>query len=227
MNKTFVFLLLFFLISLHLQAQNQFDAQGKRHGVWIKKYPNGNIRYRGTFEHGKEVGIFKFYAVTGQKHPVAVKEYTTDSDIVKVSFYSLKGKLESEGKMRGKKRTGLWKYYFPDGKSLLATENYKEGLLDGVSKTYYKNGKLAEEAHYKMGKLHGKHVRYADTGKTVEQLTYKDGVMDGPAVFYDEKGEIFARGNYEKGVKTGIWEFNMDGEMVKSAPEKIHLKKRK
>jgi antitoxin component YwqK of YwqJK toxin-antitoxin module len=56
-------------------------------------------------------------------------------------------------------------------------------------------------------------------------LSFKDGVMHGPAILYNPDGTVFAKGNYENGIKSGTWEFNMDGEMVKSAPDKIRLKK--
>lgn len=227
MIKRLIVSILFVFISINFVAQsklNQFDENGKRHGVWKKLFRNGNKRYVGQFEHGKEIGTFKFYAITGEEHPMVEKEFSQGSDIVKVTYYSTKGLLESQGKMNGKDRIGSWNYYFPDGKTLLSTESYKEGLLDGEANTYYKDGKLNEIAHYKAGKLHGNRIRYDDKEKQTENLTFKAGTIHGPAIIYDEKGEVFARGNYENGIKTGIWEFNMDGEMVKSEPDKI-LKK--
>lgn len=227
MTKRLIVSLLFIFISINFVAQsklNQFDDDGKRHGVWKKLFRNGNKRYVGQFEHGKEVGTFKFYAITGEEHPMVEKEFTKGSNIVNVRYYSTEGVLESQGRMKGKHRIGSWNYYFSDGKTLLSTESYKEGFLDGEEKTYYRKGGLVEVAHYKLGKLHGNRIRYSDEGKPTENLTYQAGVVHGPAIIYDEKGEIFARGSYENGIKAGIWEFNMDGEMVKSAPDKIKLK---
>ena len=43
------------------QKINQLDANGKRTGLWEKKYPSGRLRYTGDFLAGKEVGTFKFY----------------------------------------------------------------------------------------------------------------------------------------------------------------------
>jgi antitoxin component YwqK of YwqJK toxin-antitoxin module len=227
MYKRLAVILYLLLTSGTVSAQskiNQFDAEGKRHGVWKKMHRNGNIRYQGKFEHGKEVGTFKFYAITGEKHPMVIKKFQGYSGIVDVHFFSKKGIVESQGKMEGKKRVGIWTYFFNDGKTVLSTETYKDGLLDGEVKIFYKSGKITEISHYKSGKLHGNRIRYSDTGVVNENLTYKNGIMNGPAVIYDEKGEIFARGSYENGVRTGVWEFNMDGEMVKSAPDKIRKK---
>ena len=44
------------------QSLNGFDSDGKRHGKWKKNFEGTQVvRYEGTFSHGKEVGLFKFY----------------------------------------------------------------------------------------------------------------------------------------------------------------------
>lgn len=219
-----IILLLFTWPSPAQSTINKYDTDGNRHGVWKKLYSNGNRRYVGNFDHGKEVGTFKFYAITGEEHPMILKAYKEGSNIIDVRYFSIKGTLESQGQLIDKERVGSWSYFFSDGKTLLSTESYKKGLLDGESKTYYKSGQIAEVAHYKAGKLHGNSIRYSDAGEPTENLTYNAGIIHGPAVIYDEKGEIFARGQYEKGIKAGEWEFNMDGVMVKTLPEKIPVK---
>lgn len=205
---------------------NQLDKNGKFHGKYRKLHSNGNLRYEGTFQHGKEVGVFKFYAVTGEKNPIAVKEYNTKNDSIKVAFYSNSGKLQSNGVMLGKNRVGKWQYYFSDGKTLLSVENYKDDLLDGPMIVYFKNGKTTEISNYKAGKLHGNKKRFSDDGFIVEDLTYVYGTVHGPAKLYDEKGELYGKGNYENGLKTGTWEFKINGEWISTpTPEKIFIKK--
>lgn len=227
MYKKIVVVLFLLFVSGEIISQskiNQFDKSGKRHGIWRKTHPNGNIRYKGQFEHGKEVGTFQFYAITGGEHPMVIKEFKKETSLLDVYFYSNKGVIESKGKMDGKKRIGIWIYFFSDGTTILSSESYKDGLLDGEVKIYYKSGILTEVSHYKAGKLHGNRIRYSDSGVVTENLTYQDDIMHGPAIIYDNEGEIFAKGNYENGIKTGVWEFNMDGEMVKSTPDKIRKK---
>ena len=70
---------------------NRLDENGKRHGVWKKYYNNNRVRYSGTFEHGKETGIFKFYSASNSDFPVIVKEYEEMSDMAKVQFYTPSG----------------------------------------------------------------------------------------------------------------------------------------
>ncbi len=227
--KKIVFYSLFLLLSFQLIAQttvNQIDSNGKRQGVWKKKYQNGNLRYTGQFSHGKEVGTFKFYNISGEKHPMVIKKFNPDNDLATVTFYTKKGKIESTGQMIGKTRIGKWVYYFSDGKTVLSVENYKNGLLDGEYKVFYKSGQLTELSHYKNGKKDGISLRYSDEGVLTENITYKDGIANGYAIIYDEHGDVFARGNYVNGIKKGIWEFNMDGEMVKFDPSKKTPKNR-
>jgi len=210
-------LISFMLLNFVAFAQvNQFDAQGKRHGVWTKNFRNGNLRYKGRFEHGVEVGVFEFYAITGEEKPIVIKDNTQGNGLVKVSFFTKHGILESTGFMQGKERTGLWTYYFSDGKTVLSTENYQNNELNGEVRTYYRNGQLTKLAHYKNGQLEGVRIMYSKSGKVLEELTYKAGVMDGPATVYDDNAVIFAKGNYKNGMRVGTWEFNIDGEMIKT-----------
>jgi antitoxin component YwqK of YwqJK toxin-antitoxin module len=205
---------------------NLLDKNGRFHGKYKKFHSNGNLRYTGQFEHGKEVGIFKFYALTGEKNPIVIKEYFPKNDSVMVRFYTFSGNLESEGKMLEKNREGIWKYYFPDGKTLMSVEQFANDQLHGEVNIFYKNGTLTEISHYKNGKLHGNRKRYGEDGKIVEDLNYINGIVDGTAIIYDEKGEIYARGSYEKGLRVGEWEFNINGEWIKTtSPDKIINKK--
>ncbi|HIP49601.1 MAG TPA: toxin-antitoxin system YwqK family antitoxin [Lutibacter sp.] len=220
-HKLVLFLFLSTFITFAQNKHNQVDTNGKRHGIWKKLYRNGNVRYTGEFNHGKEVGTFNFYAITGEKKPIVVKIFQANKSLTAVEFFSKKGVPESKGNMQGKNRIGEWIYYFNDGKTILSKENYIDGLLDGKFQVFYKNGKLTELAHYQKGKLNGKRIRYSDTGKETENITYKTGVMHGPAIIYDEKGEVYAKGSYIEGIKSGVWEFNMDGEMVKVEADKI------
>jgi len=228
MRKKHTLILFLFLTSLLTFAQdknNQVDANGKRHGIWKKLYRNGNTRYTGEFNHGKEIGTFNYYAITGEKKPIVIKNFQKNSTRADVRFFSKDGVLESEGNMQKKNRIGEWIYFFNDGKTILSKENYINGLLDGKLEVFYKNGKLTELAHYQKGKLNGQRIRYGDTGKETENISYKEDVIHGSAIIYDEKGDVYARGSYTNGIKSGVWEFNMDGEMVKVEADKIRLKK--
>jgi antitoxin component YwqK of YwqJK toxin-antitoxin module len=208
------FLLFSFQTSLSQEKINQLNAKGKRIGVWKKNYNNGKIRYVGQFKNGKEIGTFKFYSALSSEHPVAIKIFENNSNLAKVSFYTIKGVLQSKGLMDGKKRIGLWKYFQEDGKKLLSEENYKNGVLEGKSVTYYKSGKVAEMVFYKNDKLDGNAKRYAESGNLLDDLNYKKGKLNGLAKYYNIEGELIYTGDYENDVKVGKWQYFENGKSV-------------
>ncbi len=195
---------------------NRFDQQGKRHGVWKKYYPNSKqLRYQGTFEHGKEIGVFKFYCKTCKDQPIAVKTFSENDNTAFVQFYTEAGKLISQGKMIGKTRVGIWKYFHKDGKTLLSEETYKDGNLNGIKKTYYLNKVLTEEIEYKNGLKDGFEKYYSTQGVLLKKLINKKGELHGEAVFYDNEGTITIQGQYKEGRKHGVWKYYKNGTLVK------------
>ncbi len=226
--KKIIFLFIIALATFQLNAQvNQFDTNGKRHGKWMKKFKNGNLRYQGEFNHGKEIGIFKYYSLKSKNNPSIIKTFNENDHIALVKFFKPNGKLMSEGKMDNKKRIGKWVYYQNDGKTILQEENYVNGKLDGEYKTYFENNKPTIIAHYKNGLLDGSYKRYEYKGFIYQDLTYKNGVLNGLCTYYDRlTGKISKKGSYINDKKTGLWELYFDGEFVDTRDySKINLKK--
>ncbi|CAM1364929.1 Antitoxin component YwqK of the YwqJK toxin-antitoxin module [Tenacibaculum sediminilitoris] len=205
----------FFTIAAQAQKINQFDANGKRHGVWKKYYNDNknNIRYSGKFKNGKEIGKFKFYESNSYGIPSVIKEFSSKSDSAFVQFFTPKGKVKTKGWMIGKKRVGKWTYYFSDGK-LFSEEEYVDGKLEGVLKNYYRNGKLTEESTYTNGNKNGLSKIFTETGIMIEEVYYVDGKLEGEGKYYDLKGDLKEKGMYKNGKRYGKWEFYMDGEVV-------------
>ena len=194
---------------------NQFDENGERHGVWRKYYNNNRVRYTGTFDHGKEVGVFKFYSASNSDNPVIIKEYSDDSDLATVQFFTPSGVLESEGKMRGKERAGKWLFYHEDGKSIMSEENYSDGKLNGEYKTFYPTGEPTEIAYYKNGLLHGNYKKYSIKGFLYQDFNYAEGKLNGMAVYYSRKtGDLIKKGPFKDDQRVGTWENYVDGELV-------------
>jgi len=217
MYRYSLFLIFFlnFFIS-HAQADiNQLDAEGERHGVWRKYYNNNRIRYAGNFNHGKEIGVFKYYSASNSDFPILVKEYEEGSDLAKVSFYTPTGALESKGMMKGKEREGKWLYYHPDGKSVMSEENYLNGKLDGDYKTFYPSGEPTEITAYKKGLLHGNYKKYSIKGFLYQDFNYANGKLNGMAIFYSRKsGDLIKKGPFKDDLRVGTWENYVDGELV-------------
>ncbi len=195
------------------QKINQFNKNKERTGVWKKYYSNKRIRYVGQFVNGKEVGTFKYYDISTSKHPTIIKEFSATSDSARVQYYTLKGKLRSEGMMLGRKRVGKWIYYFSNGK-LFSEEFYKNGNLEGDLKNYYENGKVLEHVQYQNGMKNGFSRKYADSGILIEEVNYVNDKLDGLGRYFELNGDLKEEGLYRNGKRYGKWEFYIGGKKV-------------
>ena len=214
------FLFMFFgIFSMTAQETiNQFDANGKRHGVWQKTYPDSKqIRYTGTFEHGKEVGTFKFYCEKCKDKPTAVKQFKADSNISQVQYFTPKGKLVSEGKMDGKDRVGEWVYYHKNSSQVMTREFYKNDKLDGLKQIFFPNGEVTEELIYVDGVLEGGAVQYGPSGTLILEVNYKNDKLHGPAKYYSS-GKLEQEGHYKNGKKDGVWKIYKNEQMTTYGP---------
>ncbi len=213
--KDFIKILLLLIYSTSFcQVVNQFDQDGLRHGIWKKTFEGTNaIRYEGQFNHGKETGLFKFYKYIDNKSVLsATKQFNTEDDIAEVKFFSTKGKLISNGSMKGKNFIGVWTYYHKNSDAILRTEQYdNEGLQQGELLVYYENGTVAERSLYKNGKPDGKSFMYNEDGIIIKEFTYTDNVLNGPSKFYTSSGQLLIEGSYRNGKKHGIWKYYEEG----------------
>jgi len=197
---------------------NQVDESGERHGKWTKNFDETDqIRYEGQFEHGKEIGEFKYYQLVGQKSKLAAtKKFNPNDNSADVRFLSLKGNTISEGKMVGKLYVGKWTYYHKNSEVVMTIENYNsKGVLDGKRIVYYDNAQMAEELNYVDGKLHGESNYYSPDGVLVKSYIYENDELHGMSKHFDGSGVILVEGPYKRGKKTGIWSYYENGNLVK------------
>jgi antitoxin component YwqK of YwqJK toxin-antitoxin module len=218
MRSYFPFCLLLFLVTgapLAQEGYNQFDENGQRHGLWQKFFEGSDqLRYQGQFEHGKEVGVFKFYCSDCKEQPMVVKDFGNGNTEARTSYYTAKGKLVSEGLMKGKQRSGEWLFYHEKGQQIMSREHYKDGVLDGKKITYYPNGTKTEELNYQQGKIQGLAYYYGPNGALLKELNYVDDELHGKALYYDANGNVVIKGNYKRGAKHGLWEYFENGNKV-------------
>lgn len=206
---------------------NQLDDQGQRHGLWKKNFEQTDqLRYKGNFDHGKEIGLFEFYKLDGAKSVLsATREFHPDSDKIDVKFYSSKGKLISEGQMVGKLFVGIWTYYHNKSKHVMTVEHYNDnGKLEGEKIIYYPNGQIAEQSYYTNGKLEGTSKVFSETGVLIKDFSYKDGRLNGMSKYYDGSGKLLAEGAYKDDQKQGIWKYYENGRLTEEKDFTIHSK---
>lgn len=217
-NKSSLILVaIFFIATQFIVAQtdfNKLDEKGNKHGLWKGNYQESQRpRYEGTFNHGKEVGVFTYFDDTKAKTVIATRTFSEKDNSAYTIFYSQKKFVVSEGNAVNKLNEGEWKYYHKDSKVIMTTENYKNGKLNGMRTVYFPNSKIAEAVNYTNGLKNGNYKNYSETGIVLEDSNYKNDKYEGKAVYRDPLGNIAAEGNFTNGKKTGVWKFYINGKL--------------
>lgn len=197
------------------KAPNALDQKGLRHGLWNGFYDDSKIlRYEGTFNHGKETGLFTYYANSDKKIVMATRNFDAKNNAYTIFFDEKKNKV-SEGNVVDKLREGIWKYYHKNSNAVMTTENYVNDKLEGSRKVFYSDGKLAEDVLYKNNVKEGLSKKYSKDGKLVEESTFANGVLQGSYKVYEESGEVAITGQFKDDLKKGLWRYYEKGKLVK------------
>jgi len=217
LNGVMLFLAFLMMHEVQGQAQiNQFDAEGRRHGPWEKYYEGTQqLRYTGTFNHGVEVGVFKYYCASCGDQAVVIRHFDSIPGSCAVTYYTNQGQIVAQGHMQDQKRVGLWTTYHKGGHSVMSKEYYKDDLLQGTKETYYPDDTLAETCTYTKGERQGVCRYFGPGGQLIKSFTYEDDQLHGPAEFFDLSGTLERSGFYDRDRKSGVWKTFVDGKVVK------------
>jgi antitoxin component YwqK of YwqJK toxin-antitoxin module len=224
MNKIFIIgLIVLFFGSISFAQNNRqndslinfVDINNNKQGKWEKKYPNGQVRYRGFFVDNIPTGVFTYYYQNGKIKSVLNYDESGGS---KAELFWDNGNYAAKGYFDSNNNKHLtWHMYFEDGKKS-AVINFNHGVAEGNVLIFYQNiEKLALNCNYKAGKLDGQYTKYFQSGAKMEEGTYKNGTRDGYWKFYSNSGMIDEEGMYVNGKKDGEWKIYRDnpkGEIV-------------
>jgi antitoxin component YwqK of YwqJK toxin-antitoxin module len=226
MRSIIVFLISLLFSVLHAQTEyNKLDAKGMKHGIWKGVYEESKRpRYQGTFEHGKEVGVFQFFDDTQKGDVIATREFNPKDNSAYTIFYDQNKNKVSEGRVVNKLFEGEWKYYHYASPSVMTTENYKNGILEGVRTVYFLNGKVAEQISYVNNLKQGAYKKYTEDGIVLEESFFKNNEYDGLAIFRNDSGIVVSKGMFAKGLKTGTWDVLENGKLVKKSSSDLSQK---
>jgi antitoxin component YwqK of YwqJK toxin-antitoxin module len=108
-------------------------------------------------------------------------------------------------------RDGLCIYFYPNGNKR-SENNFKAGVLHGLTKVYRVYGTLQYEEEYNAGKIHGIKKFYNTDGKLVEEQEYKDGMKTGIYRRYSKSGRLVAESFFIDGIENGIRKIYSDDE---------------
>ena len=185
-------------------SYNKVDASGMKQGEWVKMWNNGVVKYKGVFKNDKPVGVFNYYYPSGKLK--SVMTFSEDGSRAHNISYHENGKKMAEGDFVNQKKVGVWKYFSDVDEKLVTEENYKNGVLDGKSTTYYiDEGKPFEVIEYRKGIKNGAWVKYFMDDQIMTRAFYVNGKLDGDFVNYDPNGTLIVKGQYSDGEMEGTW----------------------
>jgi antitoxin component YwqK of YwqJK toxin-antitoxin module len=121
--------------------------KNKRHGIWTTFFSDGNVKSITGYLNGKKYGTFVEFTDRGYLSKKG--SYARDLLSGEMIIFSYNKKVEQR--------------------------NYKDGLLEGPLRKFYRDGTLKEESYYKAGKLDGVARWYDAEGNLTIEYEYVDG----------------------------------------------------
>jgi hypothetical protein len=111
---------------------------------------------------------------------------------------------------------------FMSGKSVVMEVTFKNGVREGLMKTFYTDGRLRQTFWYKNGLREDSSRWYFPEGQLFRTTPYKKDTIDGVQMQYYRNGKLKARLGYIKGLRTPfLEEYTMEGKLITGYPELI------
>jgi len=116
--------------------------------------------------------------------------------------------------------TGIKKYL--SGNHIAMETTFKNGVKEGLTKTFYVSGKIRGTLWYENGLREDSAKWYFEEGQLFRITPYKRDTVDGIQMQYFRNGKLKARIGYKKGFRTFEFEeFDMEGRRVGGYPDLV------
>ena len=210
MLKYRIIILSLLCLGLACQAQNKIDKQGRRQGHWIKTDKDGSRIFEGTFEDGKEVGVFNYYYPDGT---LKIRNtFTVPGRYCKHEAFDSKGRPLATGFFDQKNRDGEWRFFNNNGK-VIKIATYRMGIKEGTHVIFNSAGDTAEVSTWKDNRRHGRWWKRLGE-KAYITGRYEEGLMQGHLKEYDNSGRLTRDCNYKNGMKDGVSKYYENGNLT-------------
>jgi antitoxin component YwqK of YwqJK toxin-antitoxin module len=251
-----------YFYSTQLISKLEFYSKGLRQGHW-REYDYsvpGEILHEGEYKDNLRNGMqYSYSGGKGNSSPYNTCFYRNDTLVYNLwaadhdstvyyngwerkYYLTPKSKCDSSGgRLIENRKEGLWRRYYPNGKSEYVGE-YHNDRKCGTWKDYYQNGKLALEyicdseskgswltgvvaqydtlgnsldvGNFRNGK--GKLFRYYPSGKLRSESLYSSADRVDSEKYYNENGTLTSELYWSKGLKQGVQKSYFDNGNPKS-----------
>jgi len=180
---------------------NAFDSTGKilvqnGEGIYKEFSGKGILLQTGKVEKGHKVGKWSEYFETGDK-----KAEGTYSD----DFFLLDKAWDSNGRQNVKNGSGSYLAFYPDGKTLYESGEFKDGYKTGTWQTFYESSDhVFQESQYVKGILNGIMKQFFESGAVYSEGQMVNNLQEGEWKWYHENGMDESKVNFKKSKKDGV-----------------------
>jgi hypothetical protein len=111
---------------------------------------------------------------------------------------------------------------FMSGKFLVKEVTFKNGVREGLMKSFYQTGEVRQTYWYKNGLREDSSIWYFMEGQKFRATPYKRDTIDGIQIQYYRTGRVRAKLGYSKGMRTTFFqEFTPEGKIAGGYPSLI------
>ncbi len=108
------------------------------------------------------------------------------------------------------------------GQYVVNEVTYKNGIREGLTKTFYKSGRLRTTKWYVNGLVQDSVSWFYEEGQLFRTTPYRNDTIDGIQKQYYRTGQLKAKIGYSKGLRTPfIQEFGKEGKLITGYPELV------
>jgi len=116
--------------------------------------------------------------------------------------------------------TGIKQYM--SGKNLVKEVTFKNGVREGLMKSFYQTGEVRQTFWYENGLREDSSIWYYQEGQKFRATPYKRDTVDGIQVQYYRNGRLRAKLGYSKGMRTTFFqEYTTIGKIIGGYPSLI------
>jgi len=175
-------------------------SNGKLNGICIEYTGNGQIIQKHTFKNGIKQGVF---VDNSQRIANFSGSYNNDQlEGLYTRYHKQTGIVEFEKNYSNGVQNGLSKTFFHDGK-IETQGNYYNGMLKGYYITYYPNGKIETQTFFDDDKKAGLYEEFDKNGETIVSAHYADDKLNGTCEISYPNGKTKQKTNYVNDIKEG------------------------
>src|SRR5665647_2836113 len=116
--------------------------------------------------------------------------------------------------------TGIKQYM--SGKNLVKEVTFKNGVRQGLMKSFYQTGEVRQTFWYENGLREDSSIWYYQEGQKFRTTPYKRDTVNGIQVQYYRTGRLRAKLGYSKGMRTTLFqEYTTIGKIIGGYPSLI------